>query len=215
MAGIAAFGLILLMSDMVTTRAITEASVANDTFKVAGDVTALFTDGVSFRVTGSTGNDGTWICDGDSTFGVGVTTITVTGDVTDATADGIIELWRAVAQITNLSGPALALDTVDVTAHDSTGAWEEVVPTIVRSGEVTLEINYDPSEITHDTTDGLPAAMIAQDLTDFEIVWPFPVVGGTTWEISAYVTGFEPSAPHDGKISASVTLKVSGVPTLA
>jgi len=206
--------MILLMSDMVTTRAITEASIAGDTFKVAGDVTALFTDGVSFRVTGSTGNDGTWICDGDSTFGAGATTIAVTGDVTDATADGILELWREVAQITNLSGPALSLDTVDVTAHNSTGAWEEVVPTIVRSGKVTLDINYDPTEITHDATDGLPAAMAAKTLIDFEIVWPFPIVGGTTWAISAYVDEFEPSAPYDGKISASTTLKIDGVPTL-
>lgn len=214
MPGVAAFGAVLLMSDMVTTRAITEASIVNDTFKVAGDVTALFTDGTVFRVTGSTGNDGTWTCDGNSTFGGGVTTIAVTGDVTDATADGILELWREVANITNIGGPALSLDTVDVTAHNSTGAWEEVVPTILRTGEVSLDINYDPTEVTHDATDGLPAAMIAQDLTDFEIVFPIPVIGGTTWALSAYVTAFEPSAPYDGKISATAALKVTGAPTL-
>ena len=41
-----------------------------------------------------------------------------------------------VAQVTSISGPGISLDTVDVTEHDGDG-WEEVVATILRSGEVT------------------------------------------------------------------------------
>jgi predicted secreted protein len=213
MPGIAAFDTALLMSDM-TARAIHEADIGADTFRIVGDVTTLFTSGIAFRVTGSTGNDGRWYCHGNSTLDAGDTLIHVTGDITDATADGNIYLLREIAHVTNIAGPSLGLDTVDVTAHDSANAWEEVVPTIVRSGEVTLEINYDPAEITHSNTTGLAENLIDQHLTDFEIVFPFPVIGGTTWRYSGYVTAFEPSAPYDGKISAAVTMKVTGAPVL-
>jgi hypothetical protein len=202
------------MSDMVLTRVITEAAVVADTFKIAGDWTALFTDGVRFRVTGSTANDGVYTCDGNSTFGAGSTTITVAEDITDATADGILEYWRDVAAVTNISGPALALDTEDVTAHDSPNGWEESVPTVLRTGEVGLDINYDPAEVTHDATDGLPMVMGTRRLNNFELVLPVPAPAGTVWAFNGYVTGFEPSAPHDGKLSASVTIKPSGEPTL-
>ena len=218
MPGQGAFGTQLVMSDMDVTRLIIVADTVGDSFEIDDDWTALFLDGVQFRVTGSTGNDGTWTCDGDSTYdpapGTERTTITVLEDVTDATADGLIEFWRVVANVTSFTGPALSLDTVDVTSHDSPDAWEEHVPTILRTGEVTLELNYNPAEETHDATDGLPAAYEQRRLNDFELVFPIPLPGLTTWEFSAYVTGFEPGAPHDGKLTATAALKVTGEPTL-
>lgn len=211
--GISAFDTRLLMSDMVITRAIHAANIAPDTFELVGDFTLLFLDGVVFRVTGSTANDGVWTCHGDSTFGAGDTTIHVTGNILDATADGIIEYWPEIAAVVGVSGPGLTLDTVDVTAHDSTGGWEEVVPTILRTGEVTLEINYDPAEATHEAlATGLLFVMSTERLNDFELV--FPDLAVTTWAFSAYVTGFEPGAPHEGKLSAAVSMKVTGVPVL-
>lgn len=68
-------------------------NTTNDTFDVAGDQTDVFADGDVFTVFGSTGNDGSWTID---TGGVSYsnstkkTTITVTGDVTDATVDGYL-----------------------------------------------------------------------------------------------------------------------------
>jgi predicted secreted protein len=196
--------------------------------------------------------------------------------------------FNLVANVTSIGGPALALDTEDVTAHDSTGGWEEVVPTILRTGEVTLDINYDPASqmhrmgtgaglsilvastadekftvlgdyhllftagvhfrvegstgndgswevdssvysapntvitvtgnITDATADGkivvvtLPMALKTRELVDF--ILRFPDIASTEWTFSAYVTKFEPSAPYDGKMTASVSLKPSGVPVL-
>ena len=216
MPGEAAFGTVLLMSDMVLTRTIDVVNVGADQIEFPGDWTAIFLDGVTFRITGSTGNDGTWTCDGDSTYsGISLrTTVTTVEDITDATTDGIVEYWPAVAQIVSVTGPALSLDTVDVTAHDSPDAWEEHAPTILRTGEVKLELNYDPAEVTHDATDGLPMVQEAKQLTGFELVFPIPAIGGTTWEFGAYVTGFEPGAPHEGKLSATASMKVTGEPTL-
>lgn len=123
------------------------------------------------------------------------------------------ENFTTIAEVLDIGGPSLGLDTEEITNHDSTGGWEEVIGTILRSGEVTFEINYDPAGATHDASTGLIADMVARTLRNFQLV--FPDSGTTTWSFAAYVTGFEPGAPVAGKLSASVTLKPSGQPTLA
>ena len=117
-----------------------------------------------------------------------------------------------IVGITNISGPGLSLDTEDVTTHDSTNAWEEVVGTILRSGEITLDIIYDPSAATHkDAAGGLVNDLTLRTATTYTITFPDAVA----WSFSAFVTGFEPSAPHDGALTASVKMKLTGEPTLA
>ena len=117
--------------------------------------------------------------------------------------------YNLVANVTNIGGPSLALDVEDVTAHNSTDGWEEVIATILRTGEVTLDINYDPAAATHKNAAlGLLHKLINRTLT----VW---TLGGPigAWTFSAYVIGFEPGAPFDGKLTASVTLKITGAVT--
>jgi len=113
-----------------------------------------------------------------------------------------------VIQVQNISGPGLSLDTADVTTHDSTGAWEEAVGTILRSGEVTFDIVYDPAAATH-------ALILTQLAARAAIAMTLVLKGGVTWTFSALPTGFSPSAPHDGALTASVTYKPTGVMTLA
>lgn len=143
--------------------------------------------------------------------------------IDDGTCDGLTnaptstntnagETLAAIAYISNISGPGLALDTEDVTTHDSTGAWEEHVGTVLRSGEVSLDIVYDPNANSHDATDnGLAEMLVNADRVGFSIVFP----GSVTWSFAASVTGFEPSAPHDGALTAAVKLKLTGAPILA
>ena len=59
-----------------------------------------------------------------------------------------------IAAVSNISGPGLSLDTEDVTTHDSASGWEEVVGTILRSGEVSLDLVYDPNAATHKYASG-------------------------------------------------------------
>lgn len=118
-----------------------------------------------------------------------------------------------IGQVRSLSGPGLSLDTIDVTAHDSTGAWEEVVASILRSGEITAEILYDPNLATHkNLTGGLLYDLTSRASTTYSIV--FPSSPTVTWTFTAFVTAFEPSMPVDGELSASVTLKLTGQPTI-
>ena len=120
----------------------------------------------------------------------------------------------SIVQIQSISGPGLSLDTEDVTTHDSTGAWEEVVATILRSGEVSLDIVYDPNTATHkNAAGGLLADMVARTAQTYNLV--FPSTAAVTWTFSAFVTGFEPSAAHNGALTAAVKMKITGQPTLA
>jgi hypothetical protein len=113
------------------------------------------------------------------------------------------------AQVTNISGPGLSLDTEDVTSHDSTGAWEEVVGTILRSGEVTLDIVYDPGGATHAA---LLVDLAARTIiTTYTLDFPDAV---TIWDFNALVVGFEPGAPVGGALTAVVKFKLTGAPTL-
>jgi len=119
----------------------------------------------------------------------------------------------SVAGIKTISGPNLSLDTVDVTTHDSPEGWEELVATILRSGNVTLDLVYDPAAATHkNTSGGLLYDMTSRTSTTYSIV--FPDTGSTTWSFTAFVVGFTPSSPHDGYLGASVSLKLTGKPTL-
>jgi predicted secreted protein len=147
----------------------------------------------------------------DATLNIALADDTSAGITEDATSDNTRAgvALTSIAQITNIGGPGLGLDTEDVTTHDQATAWEELVATILRSGEITLDIVYDPNGATHVD---LHTSMAARTIYDFSIV--FPSSGTVTWNFDAYVTNFEPGAPVDGALTASVTLKISGAPAL-
>lgn len=117
----------------------------------------------------------------------------------------------AVVQVTNIDGPELSLDTVDVTTHDSASGWEEVVGTILRSGEVSLDIVYDPAAATHVA---LWTDLVAKAPVACTLVYPDHPTH-TTWSFNALVTKFKPGMPVDGALTGTVTLKITGAPTLA
>jgi len=119
------------------------------------------------------------------------------------------ETFTKIAKVTNIGGPSLSLDTGDTTDHDSVDGWEEVMATILRSGEVSLELSFLPGNAGHK---GLISDMTNRVLRNFKIV--FPDTDTTTWSFSGFVVGFDPSAPHDNKLEATVTIKPSGKPIL-
>jgi predicted secreted protein len=116
-----------------------------------------------------------------------------------------------VAQVTSVSGPGYELETVDVTAHDSsTSYYREYIAGLLDAGEVSMDLNFDPDGATHkNSAGGLLYTMEQRTLENWQIVYP----DATAVAFVAFVTSFEPDAPFDDKLSASVTLKISGKPT--
>jgi len=150
----------------------------------------------------------------DATMNMAYTNGTCAGLTPDATSDNTRAGVDAVnvAQVTNISGPGMTLDTEDVTTHDQATAFEEVVATVLRSGEVTLDIEYDPNEATHSASAG---GLIDYKENKIPVWLELTFPGAVVWQFPAFITGFEPGAPHDGALTASVTAKISGAPTLA
>lgn len=116
-----------------------------------------------------------------------------------------------IGNVRAIKGPGITLDTSDVTAHDSTGAWEEVVATILRSGEVTIEMAYDPANAqVKNAVGGLLYLLTTRASANFTITLP----STAAIVFQAFVTGFEPDMPHDGALMASLKLKPTGAVTL-
>lgn len=120
------------------------------------------------------------------------------------------DTFEDIAEITSITGPGLTLDTADSTALDAEDGWEEVTGTILRTGEVTLEMNFLPSDTVQNS---LITDMTARATKKYRLV--FPDENSTTWEFSGIVTGFEPGGmTPDGVLTATVTIKPIGKPNL-
>lgn len=148
----------------------------------------------------------------DGTLNIAYTNGTCTGLTPDATSDAVLAGVASanIAYIKSIGGMSLSLDTEDVTTHDSVEAWEDVIVTILRSGEMSLEIVYDPNIASHSAAAGLIDYVENKRLAYFDVQF----VSSYHWLFAAFVSGFEPSAPSDGALTASVTLKITGKPTL-
>jgi predicted secreted protein len=116
-----------------------------------------------------------------------------------------------VGNVTAIKGPGISLDTADVTSHDSTGAWEEVVATILRSGEVTIDLVYDPANAQiKNSSGGLLYLLTTRASASFTITLP----SAAAIVFTGFVIGFEPDMPFDGALTASVKIKPTAVVTL-
>jgi predicted secreted protein len=115
------------------------------------------------------------------------------------------EVFVTVGEATNISGPGMERDVIDVTSHDSPNRFREYVGGLVDGGEVTFEVNWDPA---------LHVGLIAdfQDPTprNYQIVMPDPP--GGDWAFTGFITGMGHEYPHDDKMSADFTFKISGEP---
>lgn len=149
----------------------------------------------------------------DGTMNISSANGTCTGLTAQPTSDNTIAgvNYANVAYIKSIGGPGLALDVEDVTTHDSTDAWEEVVATILRSGEVSLDLVYDPNNSTQSASAG---GLIDYAENKKTAYFDVQFVNTYHWLFPAVVVSFEPDAPVDGALTAACTLKISGKPIL-
>lgn len=117
------------------------------------------------------------------------------------------EVFTPIANITSLNPPGMSRETLDMTAHDSPEAWMQFLGGLKDGGEVSADINYNPA-----VHDALVSDFDDDDPRNYAIT--FPDADETTWTFAAILTGFEPEAPYDDKLAASLTWKVSGKPDL-
>lgn len=118
--------------------------------------------------------------------------------------------YETIANVTSIGGPDRKRETIDVTAHDSPGGWMEFIGGLKDGGEVSLDINYDPAELTHD----LDADFDDDAARNYRVI----ILPGTedehTWQIKGVMTELSDEFPYDDKMARTMTIKVTGKPTL-
>lgn len=119
------------------------------------------------------------------------------------------ENFSTIAELKDIGGPSKSLGTKEVTTHVSPGRAREFIATLIDNGEVTAQINFLPSDGTHDPVTGLQSALDDAVKTNFQLV--FPDDTDTTATFAAFVTAFKPAAPVDGSLDAEITLKLTGL----
>ena len=111
--------------------------------------------------------------------------------------------FGAVAEVNSIQGPDKSRGTIDVTSLDSTGGYREFIGSFRDGGQVVLEMNY-----TRDGYLDMNDDFESDTLVDYQIV--LPDTGNTTLDFSGLVVNLGLGIPMDNKISAPVTIKVSG-----
>lgn len=110
-----------------------------------------------------------------------------------------------VADVTNIDVLDVEVDTIDATTHDSASQWREFIGGLKDAGELSMEINYDPA--VHGTIFSALGETRHQKITLTDS-------GAASVEFDAILSGFSAEAPYDDKLSATVTLKVTGAVTI-
>ena len=120
------------------------------------------------------------------------------------------EVFTVLAEVVSLSSPGLTADMIEVTNHQSDGGYEEFVAGVIRTGSISVEINWQPTATTHAQ---ILTDIEARDVINFQLIWPD--TGSTTWTLPCLPESFSQEAPVEGKLAGTYTLKVTGQPTLA
>jgi hypothetical protein len=120
------------------------------------------------------------------------------------------ETFATVAEVKDIRGPSVKVDTEDATNQSSPDSTEEILPTIIRPGEVTFDCNFLPTDSTQDQSTGF----LSHIWTKTKKNWRLYVTAASYWSFSGYVTGFDGSLPVAGISTGSATIKITGKPVL-
>ena len=114
----------------------------------------------------------------------------------------------ALEGVFEISAPSEEADDVEITHFKSPARRREYIRGLIETGEIEVQMNYVPGSAT-DTL--CRAALAAGDNRAFELVLP-DEAGDPAWEITgtAYAKSYERAIPLEDKLSATLTLKVTG-----
>lgn len=119
--------------------------------------------------------------------------------------DGGTATFTDVGELTSIDLLDVEVDSIDVSSHDSPSQWREFVAGMKDGGELTMEVNYDPA--LHGTLFSALGVSQGHRIT-------LPDAGAATITFDGFVSGMTAQAPYDDKLSASVTVKVTGAVTI-
>jgi predicted secreted protein len=115
-------------------------------------------------------------------------------------------LFDPVNGATSISGPSRDVSEIEVTSHDDVSNFRAYISGLQDPGEVTADLNFDPSDATHQQMiDDLDAGTVRA----WQIRWQ---VGASFFRLdfNAFVKSFPTQSPVDAQLQANMTLRVTG-----
>lgn len=119
-------------------------------------------------------------------------------------------VFANIAEVVDVTPPEFMRNEFDATTQDKNiDAW---ILGVLRRNAFTIAINYLPSDTTQDHITGLLQAIITEPppVDGYKITFP----DGTVWVASGQCKAFQPTAPVDGKLAATVTVRLTGKMTI-
>ena len=126
------------------------------------------------------------------------------------TSNGTTVTWGgAIADIVSISAPSVSVATIETT--NIAAVHRTFLAGTIDSGDVTLEIMYDPKSDTsiEDAWDNTATAAPLE--ADMVITF----TDSSTYTFKAIMTGFSVSIATDAAVTASCSFKISGAVTVA
>lgn len=120
--------------------------------------------------------------------------------------------FATIAEVKDITGPAMSLDVIDVTNQDSPDAYEEIIPSIRRGGEVDFDVNFVPTDATHDDSTGLVYLANNKIKRAYRLLLNDDV--SSYFRFTAYVIGFQIKAPVAGVLAGTTKLRITAKPVL-
>ncbi len=117
-----------------------------------------------------------------------------------------VEAFTTLAEVSNIGGPNISRDTIDVTTLDSVNGFREFIAGFRDGGEVVLDMNW-----TRASYDLLKTDFDTNASRNYKIIMPDS--GSTEFDFAAWVINIATNIPTDDKITMTATLKIDGAIT--
>ncbi len=131
-----------------------------------------------------------------------------------------------VGNVISITGPTQTRDAIEKSTMDSMSKFREFIPAMLDSGETVIEINYDGSDSGNAAIlGGTNAATGLLKNTNTALMYTVGFFDGTNgtgvtnvtnhsyFQCKGLMTALGHAIPYDDKITQSVTIKFTGVPT--
>ena len=112
--------------------------------------------------------------------------------------------FEVIGELRDITAPALTRNTIELTNHNNSD--DEYIVGIRRHGDLTFNVNFVPTNGSHDHLTGLQKKWFDGTRDIYKLTYP----DGTSWLFSGFVTNFGASAPVDDRLSADVTIRPTG-----
>lgn len=115
--------------------------------------------------------------------------------------------YTTIAEVRDITGPEIQVDTDDVTNQSSPNNFEEIIPTLKRGQTASFDVNLIPADATQNSSTGLLSYLLNRTLMYWNIVMGST---GKNMTFAGYVTKYGPKFPVTKAMTASIEIKVTG-----